>query len=64
MRKFFNFFMGCKCRNLSRPFTITRPGQAPVTYEVCLDCGQEYAYDLDTMRVGSRVEIMLDNCLP
>ena len=33
------WLFGCWHRNLSRPFTIS--GR---TYEVCLDCGKQFAY--------------------
>lgn len=64
MKRLFNWFVGCRCNNLSRPFTITRPGQAPEMYVVCLECGQKFAYDWDSMSVGSRVTNLVDNCLP
>jgi hypothetical protein len=34
------FVFGCWHRNLSRPFTLSG-----WTYEVCLNCGQKFAYD-------------------
>jgi len=34
------FLFGCWHRNLSRPFTLSG-----WTYEVCLNCGKEFAYD-------------------
>ena len=36
----FEFVFGCWHRNLSRPFTLSG-----WTYEVCLSCGREFAYD-------------------
>src|SRR6202044_3451011 len=39
-----NFIFGCRHRNLSRPFTCS-----PRTYEVCLDCGRQIPYSLETM---------------
>lgn len=53
----FNLLFGCWHRNLSFPQS---PGQRPCksvaavetgTYVVCLDCGQEFAYDWQKMRV-------------
>src|ERR1700733_9749726 len=38
------FIFGCRHRNLSRPFTCSRR-----TYEVCLDCGRQFPYSLETM---------------
>jgi hypothetical protein len=43
---------GCKHRQLSRLFTLR--GQ---TYQVCLDCGAELEYDLETMQpTGAEIE--------
>jgi hypothetical protein len=45
----------CRHRRLTRPFTPVKKGGVPLlgkTYVVCLDCGQQFAYDLETMRVG------------
>jgi hypothetical protein len=39
LQQAFKFLFGCWHRNLSRPFTLS--GR---TYEVCLSCGQEFAY--------------------
>jgi hypothetical protein len=39
-----NFIFGCRHRKLSRPFTCSRR-----TYEVCLDCGRQVPYSLETM---------------
>jgi hypothetical protein len=39
-----NCIFGCRHRNLSRPFTFSRR-----TYEVCLDCGRQVPYPLETM---------------
>ena len=46
---------GCPCENVSRPITRKRlvgDRMEKVTYCVCLDCGTEYSYDLDTMSRG------------
>ena len=39
-----NFIFGCRHRNGSRPFTFSRR-----TYEVCLHCGRQVPYSLETM---------------
>ena len=53
----FNLLFGCWHRNLSFPQS---PGRRPCksvaavetgTYVVCLDCGQEFAYDWQNMRI-------------
>lgn len=49
---------GCSHKRLTFPMTARRSangshrGGAHVT---CLDCGQEFAYDWDTMQVGKQV---------
>ena len=45
-----NFIFGCRHRNLSRPFTCSRR-----TYQVCLDCGRQVPYSLETMSPQRRV---------
>ena len=40
----FDCIFGCWHRNLSRPFTCS--GR---TYEVCVDCGKQLPYSLETM---------------
>ena len=42
----FDCMFGCRHRNLSRPFTCS--GR---TYEVCVDCGKQLLYSLETMSV-------------
>ncbi len=50
-----SFFLGCKHRNTSRPFTTRKKSgeQRGVaeTYIVCLDCGKKFPYSLDEMKV-------------
>ena len=48
---------GCPHRRISRPITPSgRPGtRESGTYVVCLDCGQQFAYDLQQMRMGARI---------
>jgi hypothetical protein len=41
---FFQFLMGCRHRNHSRPFTLNS-----ATYKVCLDCGGVIHYSLEHM---------------
>ncbi len=56
MGRLFDLLLGCPHRRLSRPLTTTEPGGPRQTYVVCLDCGKRLAYDLDTMRVGKRLD--------
>ena len=47
----------CRHRNLTRPFTLAgRPGMgAKKTYVVCLDCGTQFSYDWERMRVAKPI---------
>ncbi len=49
-----NLLFGCRHRRISRPMTAAhRPGMpAAATYVVCLECGQQFHYDLSRMRIG------------
>jgi len=55
LQSLLNTFFGCSHHRTTFPQTpgrttpgVTRHG----TYVVCLDCGKEFAYDWDEMRVG------------
>lgn len=59
LSKLTDLLFGCSHKNYSFPLT-TRKGQrrsgaalATGTYVVCLDCGKEFAYDWQTMKVVS-----------
>lgn len=57
-----NLFFGCSHRNTSRPFTSRQKAAAgganfSGTYIVCLDCGKEFPYSWEEMRVLSNGEI-------
>jgi len=47
----FGFLFGCHHRNLSRVFTMRAR-----TYKVCIDCGAELDYSLQTMSLKTRRE--------
>jgi hypothetical protein len=55
--KFFNTFFGCWHNHYSFPITIragarrTKAASLTGTYVVCLDCGKEFAYDWNEMKV-------------
>lgn len=56
--KVFDALFGCWHKNISFPQTLKRgqrrSGAAQGgTYVVCLDCGREFAYDWEKMRVVS-----------
>jgi hypothetical protein len=55
-----NGLFGCNHHRTTFPLTPGRKPAAPSatrngTYVVCLDCGKEFAYDWDRMRVGQAV---------
>ncbi|MBS1853738.1 MAG: hypothetical protein JST11_00115 [Acidobacteria bacterium] len=52
-----NLLFRCNHKRLSRPLTPVRRWDEPGgdTYVVCLDCGQQFAYDTKNMRLGRRV---------
>lgn len=64
LQSLLNTFFGCNHRNTSFPLTPTRrnaafsaPATRNGTYVVCLDCGKEFAYNWNDMRVGEPVKI-------
>ena len=48
----------CPHRRLTRPVApITKSGQPhSQSYVVCLDCGKQFEYDLNEMRIGKAVD--------
>ena len=57
IKDIFDVLFGCSHKHCSFPIT-TKPGQRRIqaaaatgTYVVCLDCGQEFAYDWQEMRM-------------
>ena len=54
----FRRLLACAHRRLTRPITpVSKPGvPSGETYVVCLDCGKQFAYDWDQMRVGKAIE--------
>src|SRR5450759_4223474 len=53
-----NLMFRCAHRHLTRPLTPVSKAGVPHgdTYVVCLDCGKQFAYDLEEMRVGKPIE--------
>ena len=48
---------GCAHRRLTRPITPVSNGvPSGETYVVCLDCGKQFAYDWDHMRIGKALD--------
>jgi hypothetical protein len=53
-----NLLFRCPHRRLTRPFApITKAGQPhSQSYVVCLDCGKQFEYDLNEMRIGRAID--------
>jgi hypothetical protein len=53
-----NLIFRCSHRRLTRPITpATKSGEPHGdTYVVCLDCGKQFAYDFDVMRIGKAID--------
>lgn len=48
----YEVFLGCSHRRLTRPFTLENE-----TYMVCLDCGKQIYYSMDSMHTLSAREV-------
>ena len=48
-----NLLFRCSHKRITRPITLVSKAGAPhgETYVVCLDCGKQFRYDLEKMRV-------------
>jgi len=58
LQSILNVLFGCSHPRTTFPLTPGRRGAAQTgskTYVVCLDCGKEFAYDWEEMRVGEPV---------
>jgi hypothetical protein len=60
LQNLFNALFSCSHQRTTFPLTPGRRTMAPSanrlgTYVVCLDCGKEFAYDWESMRVGEAV---------
>ncbi|HZT33785.1 MAG TPA: hypothetical protein VFA33_28100 [Bryobacteraceae bacterium] len=53
-----NLLFRCPHRRLTRPVTPVSKEGVPhgATYVVCLDCGKQFAYDTQEMRIGKAIE--------
>jgi hypothetical protein len=53
-----NLLFRCPHRSLTRPVSPVSKAGVPhgQTYVVCLECGKQFAYDLQEMRVGRPIE--------
>ena len=65
-----NLLFRCQHRRKTFPLTRVRPkGAHPDekhadTYVVCLDCGKQFVYDWDNMRLGGAVDISDEPAAP
>ena len=52
-----NLLYGCRHRRITRPRTpFHTPGtQSGATYVACLDCGKQFQYDMEKMRIGKPI---------
>ena len=64
MDSIWNALVGCRHRRTTFPFTPARPKTVRIpsethgeTYVVCLDCGKQFVYDWENMRLGGAVDI-------
>jgi hypothetical protein len=65
LHSIFNSLFGCSHQRTTFPITPARRNaglSAPAatrnnTYVVCLDCGKEFAYDWQSMRIGEPVVV-------
>lgn len=60
----FDTFFGCSHRRITFPITPARNSRIALdglrkraTYVVCLDCGKEFDYDWNQMRLGNAVAV-------
>jgi DNA-directed RNA polymerase subunit RPC12/RpoP len=53
-----NLMFRCSHRRLTRAMTPVSKAGVPngETYVVCLDCGKQFAYDLEKMRIGKAID--------
>ncbi len=54
----YNLLFRCPHRRLTRPITpVSKPGvPSGETYVVCLECGKQFYYDWDNMRIGKPIK--------
>lgn len=68
MVNLFNSLFGCSHRRTTFPITPARKAgftnSSKGTYVVCLDCGQEFAYNWKDMKVGEAVSPVVAGARP
>jgi hypothetical protein len=60
-----NLLFRCAHRRLTSPLTPVSKKGVPhgATYVVCLDCGKQFDYDLNQMRIGKPIDHSHDACV-
>ena len=60
-----NLLFRCSHHRLTRPVApVTKAGQPPSqSYVVCLDCGKQFEYDINEMRMGKVIDHSNDACV-
>jgi len=53
----YDAIFGCRHSNVTRPFTMGKDS-GKETYKVCLDCGRELAYSVNTMKFVRRRPVL------
>ena len=66
LQTLFNSLFGCTHQKTTFPLTPGRTNAIHAsartgTYVACLDCGQEFAYDWKSMRIGEQVNRQVPN---
>lgn len=56
IRPFFDFIFPCQHRKTTFPRKHSEDSDGG-TYVVCLECGKQFAYDWENMRLGKPVDI-------
>lgn len=51
MFRFVDALFGCAHRHCTFPRTARKAGSNSTTYVVCLDCGKEFPYDWQEMKI-------------
>ena len=71
LQSLLNTLFGCSHQRTTFPQTPARKNTYPApgatrnsTYVVCLDCGKEFAYDWNAMRVGVTLPSKTDRLAP
>ena len=56
MLRFVASLFGCAHHHCTFPRTARKQGEIPTTYVVCLDCGKEFPYDWQKMKIIAPVK--------